>query len=66
MIWKNIFSLRAINLEELSFKIIKNKGKYEMQVFDEKIFEEKIPLNFDKDINLKENGIKVGTTQKFI
>ena len=37
-----------------------------MQVFDEKIFEEKIPLNFDKDINLKENGIKVGTTQKFI
>ena len=41
IIWKEILLLRAIKLEELSFKIVKNKDKYEVQIFDEDLFEEK-------------------------
>ena len=64
IIWKEILSLRAIKLEELSFKIVKNKDKYEVQIFDEDLFEEKKEQNNIKDINLKEAGLKLNKKQK--
>lgn len=64
IIWKEILSLRAIKLEELSFKIVKNKDKYEIQIFDEDLFEEKKEQNNVKDINLKEAGLKLNKKQK--
>ena len=64
IIWKEILLLRAIKLEELSFKIVKNKDKYEVQIFDEDLFEEKKEQNNIKDINLKEAGLKLNKKQK--
>lgn len=51
-IWKYIFGVRAIELEDLSIKITKDKGQYVLQVFDENIFEEKVIL---KNIKEKED-----------
>ncbi len=48
-IWKYIFGVRAIELEDLSIKITKDKAQYVLQIFDENIFEEKVILN-----NIKE------------
>lgn len=57
---KNIFCLRIINLEDLYIKIIREKNKTFLQVFDENIYEEKIEIpdleNIDKkDFELKFN-----------
>ena len=56
-ILKNIFYVRVINLEDLYIKIIKEKEKYYIQLFDENIFEEKVKLsNIDKkEIKIKLN-----------
>lgn len=63
-IWKKIFTLRVINLNEISFKIVKNKDKYEMQIYDDDLFEEKIELESSIKDNLKESGIKLNKKQK--
>ena len=56
---KNIFHLRIINLEDLYIKIIKEKEKFFIQLFDENIYEEKIELNINnfnkKDLEIKFN-----------
>ncbi len=44
-IWKAIFAVRAIRLEDVSIKLTKDKkDQYILQVFDEDMFEEKIPM----------------------
>ena len=57
-ILKNIFTLRTINLEELYIKIVKEKDKYFLQIFDENAYEEKIEIQEDikkDDFNIKMN-----------
>ena len=55
-IWKNIFTIRAIKLEELSIKLTKDKQQYILQIFDENIFEEKVTLeNVEEKMDLKLN-----------
>lgn len=55
-----IFNIRVIRLEDLYIKVIKEKEKYYIQLFDEDIFEEKIEIenmgNLDKkDLEVKLN-----------
>ena len=48
---KNIFEVRVIKIENIEMKITKEKEKYYLQIFDEKMFEEKIEI-------LEKNKIK--------
>ena len=57
---KKVFDTRSINLEELYIKIIKEKEKYFLQTFDEKLAEEKIELETLEMINKKELAFKIG------
>ena len=57
---KKVFDTRSINLEELYIKIIKEKEKYFLQTFDEKLAEEKIELETLEMINKKELALKIG------
>lgn len=54
-ILKNIFKVRIINLEDSYLKIIKEKDKYYVQIFDENIFEEKIEISKPKELDIKLN-----------
>ena len=55
-IWKYIFTIRAIKLDDLSIKLTKDKEQYSLQIFDENIFEEKVTLtNIQDKIDLKLN-----------
>ena len=58
-ILKNIFNIRIINLEDLYIKIIKEKEKYYIQLFDENIFEEKAELENIGKMNKKDLSIKM-------
>ena len=58
-ILKNIFNIRIINLEDLYIKIIKEKEKYYIQLFDENIFEEKAQLENIGKMNKKDLSIKM-------
>lgn len=54
-ILKNIFYVRIIKLEDAYLKLIKEKDKYFVQIFDENIFEEKIEIKKPKELNIKPN-----------
>ena len=54
-ILKNIFNVRIIKLEDAYLKIIKEKDKYFVQIFDENIFEEKREISKPKDLEIKPN-----------
>ena len=41
---KNLFIVRSINLEEISVKVLKEKDKFFVQIFDENSLEEKYEL----------------------
>ncbi len=56
---KNVFYSRIIKLEDLQMKITKEKENYYIQLFDEKMFEEKIKLPIDTNIPKKSLDIKV-------
>ena len=58
-IWKNILQVRVIKIEDLSLKLIKEKDRYFMQVFDENVFEEKTEVFVGQEVNEKELGIKL-------
>ncbi len=58
-ILKNIFNTRAIKLENLSLKITKEKEKIFMQLFDEKMFEDKVEVFNGIEVNKKELEIKL-------
>ena len=57
-ILKNIFNIRAISLEEIYIKLIKEKDKYYIQFFDDDVFEEKIEIKEMGNINKKDLEIK--------
>lgn len=54
-ILKNIFEIRIIKLEDAYLKLIKEKEKYFVQIFDENIFEEKVEIQKPKDLEIKPN-----------
>ncbi len=58
-ILKHIFTIRMIVLEDVNIKLIKEKEKVFLQLFDEEIFEEKIELKDFGNINKKDLEIKV-------
>lgn len=57
---KKVFDTRSINLEELYIKVVKEKDKYFLQTFDEKLAEEKIELETLETMNKKELALKIG------
>lgn len=57
-ILKNIFNIRAISLEEIYIKLIKEKDKYYIQFFDDDVFEEKLEIKEMGNINKKDLEIK--------
>lgn len=54
-ILKNIFHVRIIKLEDAYLKLIKEKDKYFVQIFDENIFEEKVEIQKPIGLNVKPN-----------
>ena len=58
-ILKNIFNSRIIKLEDINLKITKEKEKFYLQLFDEKLFEDKIEISENQDINIKELEYRV-------
>ena len=54
-ILKNLFNVRMIKLENAFIKITKEKDKYYLQILDEDIFEEKIEIKKQKDLEIKLN-----------
>lgn len=63
-ILKLIFEVRVICLEDLNVKIIKEKNKYYMQLFDENVFEEKIEIKNAENINKNDLEIKLNKKVK--
>ena len=61
---KNIFDIRVINLEDLYIKVIKEKEKYYIQLFDENIFEEKIEIKDSENITKKDLEIRLNKKVK--
>ena len=57
-ILKNIFTIRMITLEDMYIKLIKEKDKVYIQLFDEEIFEEKVELKDFGNMNKKDLEIK--------
>lgn len=58
-ILKQIFNIRLISLEEIQIKLIKEKDKFYVQVFDEDVFEEKTEIENLGNINKKDLEIKI-------
>ncbi len=58
-ILKNIFTIRMLTLEDVYIKLIKEKDKMYLQLFDEEVFEEKIELKDFGNINKKDLEIKI-------
>ena len=59
-----IFNIRVISLEDLYIKIIKEKEKYYIQLFDEDIFEEKIEIENMGNLDKKDLEIKLNRKMK--
>ncbi len=53
-----------INLEDLYIKVIKEKENYYVQLFDEEVFEEKIPIESLENRNKKEISFKLNKKMK--
>ena len=58
-ILKNMFAIRALSLEDIYIKLMKEKDKVYIQLFDDEIFGEKIELKDFGNINKKDLEIKV-------
>lgn len=63
-ILKNIFYVRVINLEDLYIKLIKENDSYYVQLFDENVFEEKMPIQGIKNLNKKDLTFKMNKKVK--
>ena len=61
---KNIFDIRVISLEDLYIKVIKEKEKYYIQLFDENIFEEKIEIQDSENLSKKDLEIRLNKKVK--
>lgn len=58
-ILKNIFNIRIMNLEDLYIRVIKEKEKFYIQLFDGDAFEEKSQIETSKILNKKDLEIKI-------
>lgn len=54
-ILKNLFNTRLIKLEDINFKITKEKDKYYLHIMDENVFEKKVEIESPKDLEIKLN-----------
>lgn len=63
-ILKVIFEVRVINLEDLYIRIMKEKDKYYVQLFDENVFEEKIEITNMGNLNKKDLEINLNKKVK--
>ena len=54
-IFKNIFKVRIIKLEDSYLQITKENNKYFIQIFDENIFEEKVEISEPEELEIKLN-----------
>ena len=63
-ILKNIFKTKSINLEEIHIKLIKEKEKFYIQLFDGKSLEEKRELQYTENINKKDLNIRLNKNVK--
>ena len=61
---KNIFKTKSINLEEINIKLIKEKEKFYVQVFDENSLEENSELQHVENINKKDLNIRLNKKLK--
>lgn len=61
---KNLFSIRSINLEEISVKVTKEKEKYFVQLLDENSVEEKYELKNSENIKYKDLEIRLNKKVK--
>ena len=61
---KNLFSIRSINLEEISVKVTKEKEKYFIQLFDDNSIEEKYELKNSENIRYKDLDIRLNKKVK--
>lgn len=61
---KNIFKTKSINLEEINIKLIREKEKFYIQVFDENSLEEKSELQHVENINKKDLNIRLNKKVK--
>lgn len=61
---KNLFSIRSINLEEISVKVTKEKDQYFVQLLDENAIEEKYELKNSENIKYKDLEIRLNKKVK--
>lgn len=61
---KNLFIVRSINLEEISVKVLKEKDKFFVQIFDENSLEEKYELKNSQNISKKNLEIRLNRKVK--
>lgn len=54
-ILKNLFNVRIIKLEDSYLKLIKEKDRYFVQIFDENIIEDKVQIQKPKELIIKPN-----------
>lgn len=58
-ILKDIFYVRVISLEDLYIKIVKEKEKFYVQLFDEDVFEEKKEIENIGNIDKKNLAVRL-------
>lgn len=61
---KNLFIVRSINLEEISVKVLKEKEKFFVQIFDENSLEEKYELKNSQNISKRNLEIRLNRKVK--
>ena len=61
---KNLFIVRSINLEEISVKVLKEKDKFFVQIFDENSLEEKYELKNSQNISKRNLEIRLNRKVK--
>ena len=61
---KNLFIVRSINLEEIFVKVLKEKDKFFVQIFDENSLEEKYELKNSQNISKRNLEIRLNRKVK--
>ena len=61
---KNLFRVRSINLEEISVKVLKEKDKFFVQIFDENSLEEKYELKNSQNISKRDLEVRLNKKVK--
>ena len=61
---KNLFIVRSINLEEISVKVLKEKDKFFVQIFDENSLEEKYELKNSQNISKRDLEVRLNKKVK--